>query len=244
MQVFHIRAVVLRQTKYGDTSLIVSAYTDLFGIQSYLIKGVRQSSKKSAGRAMYFQPGSILDMEVYHSEFKQLQFVKEYQWAYVYRQLFTDVVKHAVAMYMIELLQHSLKQPEANPEMFALIAESLQELDMADDAVAANLPVYFTLKLCAELGFQIAGDLSGDIFDLKEGCFISSLPDHPYYIDGTAAATTAAIIKAGAIAELGSIASNRVQRREMLQAYQTFMALHIPDFGELRSWPVLQEVLG
>ena len=70
MQVFHTRAVVLRQTKYGDTSLIVSAYTELFGIQSYLIKGVRQSSKKSASRVMYFQPGSILDMEVYHSEFK------------------------------------------------------------------------------------------------------------------------------------------------------------------------------
>lgn len=244
MQVFHTRAVVLRQTKYGDTSLIVSAYTELFGIQSYLIKGVRQSSKKSAGRVMYFQPGSILDMEVYHSEFKQLQFVKEYQWAYVYRQLFTDVVKHAVSMYMIELLQHSLKQPEANPEMFALIAESLQELDMAEDAVAANLPLYFTLKLCAELGFQIAGDLHGDIFDLKEGCFTNSLPDHPYYIDGAAAVTTAAIIQANSVSQLGEITSNRVQRREILQAYQTFMALHIPDFGELRSWPVLQEVLG
>ncbi|HCT23988.1 MAG TPA: DNA repair protein RecO, partial [Chitinophagaceae bacterium] len=71
-----------------------------------------------------------------------------------------------------------------------------------------------------------------------------SLPDHPYYIDGAAAAITAAIIQANSVSQLGVITSNRVQRREILQAYQTFMALHIPDFGELRSWPVLQEVLG
>ena len=32
-----------------------------------------------------------------------------------------DVVRNAVAMYVIEMLQHSLKQPEANPDLFYLI---------------------------------------------------------------------------------------------------------------------------
>ncbi|MGL1102626.1 DNA repair protein RecO, partial [Vibrio parahaemolyticus] len=77
--------------------------------------------KKSAGKAGYFQPGAILDLEVYHNELKQLQFIKEFKWAHIYESIFFDVVKNTVAMYIIELLQHSLKQPEANPELFYLI---------------------------------------------------------------------------------------------------------------------------
>lgn len=73
------KGVVLRTIKYGDTSVITSIYTELFGIQQYIVKGVRQSTKKSAGKAGYFQPGAILDLEVYHNELKQLQFIKEFK---------------------------------------------------------------------------------------------------------------------------------------------------------------------
>jgi DNA repair protein RecO (recombination protein O) len=32
-------------------------------------------------------------------------------------------------------------------------------------------------------------------------------------------------------------------RRELLQAYQTYLSLHIPDFGEMKSLAILQEIL-
>src|SRR6476620_6106340 len=112
------KGIVLRTVKYGDTSVIASVYTELFGVQSYIVKGIRQSTKKSAGKGNYFQPGALLEMVVYHNEMKQLQFIKEFEWSYVYQHIFFDVVKHAVAMYIVEIAQHSLKQPEANPELF------------------------------------------------------------------------------------------------------------------------------
>ncbi|MEK7198820.1 MAG: DNA repair protein RecO, partial [Bacteroidota bacterium] len=115
------KGIVLRTVKYGDTSIITTVYTELFGIQSYIVKGVRQSTKTSAGKANFFQPSAMLDMEVYHNELKQLQFIKEYQWGYLYENVLFDVVKNAVASFVIELLQHSLQQPEANPELFYLI---------------------------------------------------------------------------------------------------------------------------
>ncbi len=43
------KGIVLRTVKYGETSVIVTIYTELFGAQSYLVNGVRTSSKK--GRA-------------------------------------------------------------------------------------------------------------------------------------------------------------------------------------------------
>ncbi|MBS1655487.1 MAG: recombination protein O N-terminal domain-containing protein, partial [Bacteroidetes bacterium] len=59
------KGIVLRTVKYGETSVIVTIYTELFGIQSYLVNGVRVSSKKGSGKANLFQPSAILDMVVY-----------------------------------------------------------------------------------------------------------------------------------------------------------------------------------
>ena len=116
--VHNTRAVILRAVKYGETSLIVSAYTELFGLQSYLINGVRVSSKKGSGKANYFQPAAILDLVVYHNDLKNLQRIKEFKWAVLYQHILFDVIKNSVALFMIELLQKAVKQPESNPELF------------------------------------------------------------------------------------------------------------------------------
>jgi len=237
--------IVLRTVKYGETSIITTVYTELFGIQGYLVKGVRQSSKKSQDKAGYFQPASILEMEVYHNEQKQLQFIKECRWACLYERVLFDVVRNAVAMYIIELLQHSLKQPEANVELFYMAVETLQQTDKAEDTVVANIPLYFTLHLGAELGFQIQGMYSPNtpVLDLKEGFFISGTPLHTYYLENELAAIASKVLSIQNYQQVTTIALNRSTRRLLLQAFQTYMALHIPDFGEIRSYAVMQEVL-
>lgn len=239
------KGIVLRTVKYGDTSIITTVYTELFGIQSYIVKGVRQSSKTSAGRASFFQPAAMLDMEVHHNELKQLQFIKEYQWSYLYEHVLFDVVKNTVAMFVIELLQHSLKQPEANPELFYLIEDTLKQLDKGNDTLTGNLPLYFTLHLSSELGFRMQGSYSAKtpLFDLQEGMFMADRPSHPYYIEGVLAQTTSQLLAVKFYNDLENIALNRVLRRELLQAYQTYLSLHIQDFGEMKSFAILQEIL-
>ena len=101
------KGIVLRTIKYGETSVVVNIFTELFGIQSYLVNGVRSSGKTL--KANFFQPASILEMEVYHNELKNLQRIKEFKWNYLYKNILNDVVKNSVALYMIELLQKCLK---------------------------------------------------------------------------------------------------------------------------------------
>lgn len=239
------KGIVLRTVKYGDTSIITTVYTELFGIQSYLVKGVRQSTKTSAGKASFFQPSAMLDMVVYHNELKQLQFIKEYQWGYLYENVLFDVVKNTVASFVIELLQHSLQQPEANPELFYLIEDTLKQLDKGTETLTANLPLYFTLHLTSELGFRISGSYSTQtpVLDLQEGIFIAQKPIHPYYITDAMAQTTSQLVSLQFYNELESISLNRGLRRDLLQAYQTYLSLHIQGFGELKSFGILQEIL-
>jgi DNA repair protein RecO (recombination protein O) len=239
------KGIVLRTVKYGDTSIITTVYTELFGVQSYIVKGVRQSSKTSAGKASFFQPSAILDMEVYHNEQKQLQFIKEYQWSYLYEQVLFDVVKNTVATFIIELLQHSLKQPEANPELFYLIEDSLKQLDKGNDTLTGNLPLYFALHLCSELGFKMHGKYCEQtpVLDLQEGMYIAQKPMHPFYVDGILAQATSQLSEIQFYNDLENIQLNRTIRRELLTAYQTYLSLHIHDFGEMKSLKILQEIL-
>ena len=57
------RGIVLHSVKYSETSLIVKTYTEAFGIQSYMVKGVR--SHRSKMRPILFQPLTLLDMVVW-----------------------------------------------------------------------------------------------------------------------------------------------------------------------------------
>ena len=118
------KGIVLRSVKYGETSMIVTILTELFGLQSYLVNGVRKQSGKTGARAALFQPSAILDLVIYHQEIKNLQRIKEYNWSYLYRYIFSDVITNAVALFMIELLQKCLKQPEPNPELFYFMEDS------------------------------------------------------------------------------------------------------------------------
>ncbi|MBC7721965.1 MAG: DNA repair protein RecO [Pedobacter sp.] len=245
MQLHNTKGIVLRTVKYGDSSVISTVYTELFGVQSYIVKGVRQSSKKSQGKANYFQPSAMLDMTVYHNEMKHLQFVKEYHWAYLYENVLFDVVKNTVAMYVIELLQHSLKQPEANPELFYLIEDTLKQLDKGGPTLTANLPLYFTLHLASELGFEIQGNYSNatPVLDLAEGKFTEDLPEHQYYITNELADITSQLSNLNFYNDLENIKLNKQIRRQLSDAYLQFLALHISDFGQLKSLSILQEIL-
>lgn len=238
------KGIVLRTVKYGETSVITSVYTELFGLRSYIVKGVRQSTKNSSAKAIYFQPAAILDMVVYHNEFKNLNFIKEYQWGHLYQNLLFDVVKNTVSMYIVEMLQHSLKEPEASPELFYLTEDTLKQLDTANSALTANLPLYFSLHLAGELGFRIHGEYSvtTTYLDLQEGQFVDQRPSHSYYLENQLAAATSRLLSINFYNDLENIHLSREIRKNLVTAYQNYIALHVQDFGEIKSLPVLQEI--
>jgi DNA repair protein RecO (recombination protein O) len=246
MQLHKTKGIVLRIVKYGETSLIVTAYTELFGVQSYLVNGVRTSSKKGPGRANLFQPAAILDLVVYHNELKNLQRVREFRWARLYNHIFFDVLKNSVALFMVEMLQKCLKQPEPNPDLFYFIEDAFIHLDDAENAVVANYPLFFSLHLAGFLGFRIEDINSekGSILDLQAGQFTADQPLHAYLLEEPYSSITSQLLRVRIPEELGQLQLNQDTRRILMQAYQSFYSIHIPDFGTMRTLPVLQTIFG
>lgn len=239
------KGLVLRTVKYGETSIIVTIFTELFGVQSYLVNGVRTTTKKSAGKASYFQPAMILDLIVYHNELKHLNRIKEYKCSYIYQQIFSDVPKNAVALFMIELLTKSLKQPEQNTELFHFTEDVFLKLDESSGTVMANIPLFFALHLTHFFGFRIDDNYSetNRYLDLREGSFVNEHPHHPHFLEEKQAAVTSQFLKVLQIDELEEIKLNHDFRRNLLLAFETYYRLHIQDFGMMKSLPVLREIL-
>ena len=240
------KGIVLRTVKYGETSVIVLVFTEKFGVQSYLVNGVRTSTKKGSGKANLFQPSAILDLIVYHNESKNLQRLKEFKWSYLYHHILSDVPKNAVALFMVELLTKCLKQPEANADLFNFCEDAFIHLDESNNAVMANFPLFFALHLANFFGFRISDHYSEEnpILDLQEGMFVSDRPHHPHFLEGKQAEITNELLKVMQPSELEDLKLNHDFRRQLLHTYETYYALHIQDFGTMKTLPVLREVLG
>jgi DNA repair protein RecO (recombination protein O) len=238
------RGIVLRVVKYGDTSVIASIFTELFGIQSYIVNGVR-SAKPKAAKGNLLQPGNILEMVVYHHEQKNLQRISEFKLAYIYTALHFNVVKNTVALYMIELLQRCLKQPEQQEDLYYLAEHTLQLLDHSEAPVAANLPLYFTLKLAEMLGFRLNGRYSEytPYLDLEEGTFVDLPPHHSNHLDDVNSELTDMLFQCPELAALARITMSKDRRRKLLYSYLDFLKLHLPDFTDLHSPSILHEIL-
>jgi DNA repair protein RecO (recombination protein O) len=240
------KGIVLRTVKYGETSIIVTLFTELFGVQSYLVNGVRTSTKKGSGKANLFQPCAILDLVVYHNELKHLNRIKEFKWAVIYQHILSDVRKNAVALFMVELLTKCLKQPEGNPDLFHFTEDCFLFLDKGEGTAMANLPLFFALHLTYFFGFKMTDDYSTEntFLDMQEGSFVNEQPHHPHFLEDKQAFVTSQLLKAQRPDELEDIKLNHDFRRSLLYVYETYYTLHIHDFGVMKSLPVLKEVLG
>lgn len=240
---YKTKAVILRIVKYGETSVIATAFTELFGLQSYLVNGVRTANVRSS-KASILQPANILDLVVYHREQKNLQRISDMRYSYLYTSLHYDVIKNAVALYIMELLFRVISEAEEQPDLFNFIEQSLLTLDKSS-AAASNLPLYFTLKLGALLGFGFNGKFGSrsSYLDLREGSFIASAPEHLYYLQPENSQLTSALLSAPTIEEIGAIKMNKQTRAQLLQAYLEYFKLHLPSFTSLKSPRVLHEIL-
>src|SRR6478735_3099016 len=102
------RGIVLKTTLYSESSVIVQVFTEKFGIQSYLINGVKKPKAKI--RMNMLQPLHLLDMVVYHKINIGIQRVSDLRPSPVFRSIPYDIVKSSIVMFLNEVLYKSIRQ--------------------------------------------------------------------------------------------------------------------------------------
>lgn len=223
------RGIVLSHIRYRETSIIVRIYTEALGLQSYVVNGVRSSGNARSGgsRMGLYQPLTMLDLVVYYQEKASMHRIKEVKCAEPFKQLHLDFQKTGIALFLTEMLGKSLKGEESNPALFQFLHSSISILDTQQEG-SQNFHLQFLLKLSRYLGFatptavdfleEVSPYISADAVDREA---VDRLLQEPY---GNA------------------IPLNGERRRHVLQMILQFYRLHVAEFGELKSLPILQEL--
>lgn len=241
--IYSTKGIVLRTIKYGETSVIASVFTELFGIQSYMVNGVRTAAKTS--KAHLFQPASMLEMEVYHNELKNLQRIKDLKWSVLYKNIFADITKYSVALFMVELLHKNLKQPETNEGLFYFCEDAFLHLDVADKEVTANFPIYFSFQVAQILGFRLLDNYSEEkkLFNINEGSFSQEKTAAENQLSVELSFHISQLLKVIHPDDLKEIKINRNIRIEILKNLESYYAWHVSEFGSFKTLNVLSEIL-
>tara|TARA_R110002051_G_scaffold71624_5_gene129372 strand:- start:13461 stop:14189 length:729 start_codon:yes stop_codon:yes gene_type:complete len=232
------KAIVFSAIKYGDTSLIVKAFTASSGIKTYLLRGVL-SSKKGKLKTAYFQPLTQLEIVANHKNKGTLETIREAKVYYHYQTLYGDMAKNAMTLFLAELLVNSIREEEQNEDLFEFLEASMQWLDMNKEV--ANFHLYFILSLTKFLGFYPdLEQVDKPYFDLLEGEFTSTESLNPilrgeniYYFK------TFLGIKFDAI---HTIKMKKANRQELLKSLILYFELHLQGFRKPKSLAVLNEV--
>ncbi len=235
------RGIILHTTSYSESQLIAKVYTLQFGLQSYIISGIR--GKKSKTKASVFQPLSLVDMVVSHTEKGGLQRISEINNAHPYTSIPYIVSKSSIVLFLNEILYKALNEAHPDEDLFEFIQNSLLILDLKTDS-CSNFHIYFMAQLTKYLGFFPQGAFSDthNLFDLKSGCFINQMPNHPHYLNDDQSQLFYTILSQR-YDTLNQLRISQQQRKQLLQALISYFQFHIPSFKEINSLEVLEEVI-
>ncbi len=235
------KGIVLKTINYSETSVVAKIYTEQFGLKAYLIHGVRK--RKAKTKANSLQGLSLLDMEVYNRENKDLQHIKELKNAYIFLNLPYDIRKSSIALFLNELIYNSIQEEEPNASLFHYLFNAIQLLDLTEDHFS-SFHLHFAVQLSKYLGFGPADNSfkKEALFDLADGKFHSAVSQGLYQLNPE---ESLFFYRASALSfeQFKLFQANKSLRKTMLDHILHYYKIHVPNFKELQSHEVLQTVL-
>lgn len=234
------QAIVLRSLKYGEAKMIVDMFTRSHGRLSFIVSIPK--SAKSKIKKQFFQPLSLLEIEADVRPKSQLQKLADARLAHPYSSIPFDPHKLAIALFVSEFLYHALRSEQQNAPLFDYVANGVRWLD-GQEAHFANFHLVFLMRLSRFLGFypNIEHYETGEYFDLRESIFVAHPPVHRDFLYPHEAEKIRLLMRMD-FPTMHLFRMSHQDRNRLLEVSLAYYRLHLPDFPELRSLSVLQEL--
>lgn len=230
------KAIVISSLRYQEKSLIVKCFTESDGLKSYYVRDAF-SSKKNSQKTVYFQPLSILEIEATHKNKGTLEYFKEVRLAHPYFSINTDITKTTIAIFISEMLHHSIKEEEKNQNLYSFLETALLWLDSHDEA--ANFHLILLLEITKFLGFYPNdSEQEYPFFEMIDGVFT------PYQSVSCLSADETLFLKRLMSLKLDNSAKafHVTERHTLLKILLDYYAFHLDGFKRPKSLDVLKEV--
>lgn len=234
------KAIVLRTVRYSDSRIVVSLFTELYGMISAVVR-VAHGVKKG-GRTALWQLMNIVEVNVDYRESSDLQKVGEVFISAPWKDLPYNPYKASICMFLSEFLYHCLREEGENRKLFSFLENSLIWFDEADQGISF-FHLILMLRITRFLGIWPRMDdyKPGCFFDLRGACFVQQAPTHGQYIEPVESALLSSILNLDYSA-MSMVRMSRNERRHMLDMLLRYYQIHVPGLGELQSLDVLREL--
>ena len=233
-------AIVLHAFKYGEARLIVDMFTREAGRLSFAVPIPKTS--KGRLKKQYFQPMTLLEVECDVRQRTQLQKVKDARMLATYTSIPFSSEKLAITLFTAEFLYHALRSEQQDQLLFAYICSSMQWLDAAPTGYA-NFHLTFLMHMSRFLGFYPNLDdyAEGCIFDLRTATLSLQVPTHRDFLHPNEARMIQLLMRMD-FPTMHLFRLSHQERNRIVDVLLQYYRLHIPQFPELKSLGVLQEL--
>lgn len=234
------QAIVLHAIKYGESRMIVDMFTRSNGRLSFIVS--LPKSHKSKIKKQFFQPLTLLEIETDVRPKVQLQKLADVRLALPFTSIPFEPDKLAISLFVAEFLYYALRSEQQNEPLYDYVTNSIQWLD-SQESQFSNFHLVFLMRLSRFLGFYPNLDdyAPGDYFDLRESIFLSQPPVHRDFLFPEEAEKVQLMMRMD-FPTMRLFRMSHQERNRLLEVSLTYYRLHLPDFPELKSIAVLQEI--
>jgi len=225
---------------YSDKYSIVHIFTEGFGRMAYLLP--RQTSKKQSLSKAFFQPMSLIEIEADCSGRREICPMKEVRSLYPLHSIYASPVKSSLLFFIAEALSKALHEAPADRQLFRYIEEAVLFLEATEQSVA-NFHLLFLYHLSRFLGFppNLENYTEASYFDMVDGRFDTLPPAHKHYLSPGEGKVLHSLSRMD-FANAALFSFTKRERNAVLSYFIEYFRLHIPNFSNLKSYEVLQEV--
>jgi DNA repair protein RecO (recombination protein O) len=234
------KGIVLHSLNYGDSQMIVDMFTEQLGRLSFICH--ISNSPKAKLKKMYFQPLHLLELEFDYRSSRNLQRIKDIRMSCNFTSIPFDSYKLAITLFLSEFLYHSTKDEQINLPLYQYIDMSVRWLDQSNRSFS-NFHLVFMMRLSRFIGFfpNLDNYEDGDSFDLRNGCFSKSVAQHHDVLQPSEAAKIGLLMRMN-YESMHLFRMNRAERNRCTDIILQYYRLHVPNFPELKSLSVMQEL--
>ena len=233
-------AIVLHSLKYGETRLIVDLFTREAGRLSCVVS--LPKTPKGHLKKQYFQPMTLLEVELDLRQRLQLQKLKDARLLSAYASIPFSPEKLALSLFIAEFLYYALRSEQQNDLLFDYLVDAMQWLDIAEKGYA-NFHLTFLMRMSRFLGFYPNLDdyVDGCVFDLRTATFSLLVPTHRDFLQPDDSRRIHILMRMD-FPTMHLYRLKHSDRNRIVDVLLHYYQLHIPQFPELKSLSVLQEL--
>ena len=239
--------IVLHSLRYGDHRIIVDIFTEAAGVVPFIVPQSRIG--RNGIKASAWQPLALVEVAWQPNVKTALQRPKELSLWQPWRTLTIEPRKTAMSLFLSEFLYHALRSEQQDKLLFAYVCDSMEWLDTVEVGFA-NFHLTFLMRMSRFLGFYPNLEVRGEgrevreqslLFDLREGRFCTTTPLHRDFLDSKDSQLIHTLMRMD-FPTMHLFQLSHHDRNRITEVLLHYYRLHIPQFPELKSLGVLQEL--